>query len=152
MITKTKYKKIKTYPRKDRRRQNSSLAPRVAFLIQNFSLAPKVAFLKREIVNQECNIYREIFHLTCAKNMGFQGRKSHKSDIFRKSSCVGLLDHVLGACALQQQVANASSYTTGIFVPSYGRLAPRSVHLGVLVQQLSWKRLFSKPFQVFSST
>jgi hypothetical protein len=70
MITKTKYKKIKTYPRKDRRRYNSLLVPRIAFLLNCSSS-------KQEIVNEEGGIYRESFHITWAKTMDFWGRKSH---------------------------------------------------------------------------
>jgi len=71
MIAKTKYKKIKTYSRKDRRRYNSSLAPRIAFLLNCSSS-------EQEIVNEEGSIYRESFHLTWAKITGLQRRKRHK--------------------------------------------------------------------------
>jgi len=33
-------------------------------------------------VNEEGGIYKESFHLTWAKNMGFQGRKSHEKLLF----------------------------------------------------------------------
>jgi len=52
------------------------MAPKIAFLLNSFSF-------EREMMNEEGGIYRESFHLTSAKIMGFPGvKKSQKVTFF----------------------------------------------------------------------
>jgi len=67
------------------------LTPRIAFLLNCSSF-------EQEIMNEEGGIYRESFHLSWAKSLGFLGaKKSQRVTFFASHKALGTFSMCIGA-------------------------------------------------------